>query len=485
MEISKNGIQRKLMAVMMLTTSIILFLTSSAFFIYEVITFRQSTVENLSTLGNIIAINSTAALAFDSPDDARETLAALRAEKHIIAACLFTADSILFATYPESPNNLPKLPGPSGFEFGQQGLAGFLPVQQGNQKLGTLYILSDLAAIYERMILYAVIGLLFILIALLVAYFLARRLYKGITKPIFNLTAAARAISEQKDYSVRVHKYAEDELGILTDSFNLMLTEIESFNNQMEKKVEERTKELEIANKELESFSYSISHDLRAPLRTVNGFMRIFAEDYVDRLDGEAKRVMDKILISAKKMGYLIDDILEFSKLGRKELNKYTFSMHDLFQEVWLEQIRLENNRNIELICEPLPEVFGDRSTMKQVWVNLISNALKYSRYKEKTVVEVGSLVKDMSRVYFIKDNGAGFNMQYHDKLFGVFQRLHSEKEFDGTGAGLAIVHRIINKHDGSIWAMAEPNKGATFYFSIPIKNDQLTFDKNELVKQN
>jgi signal transduction histidine kinase len=462
------------MVVMMLTTSIILFLTSSAFFAYEVFTFRNSTVENLTTLGRIIAINSTAALAFDSPDDATEILAALRAEKHIIAACLFTADNSVFATYTTSTvlPKLPVVPEREGFEFEQQGIAGFLPVQQGNQKLGTLYILSDLTAIYERMILYAAIGLIFILMGLVVAYFLSRRLYKRITKPIFNLTVAARAISEQKDYSVRVHKHAEDELGILTDSFNLMVTEIESFNIQLEKKVEARTKELEIANKELESFSYSISHDLRAPLRTVNGFMQIFAEDYVGSLDEEAKRMMNKILISAKKMGNLIDDILEFSKLGRKELNKSTFSMNDLFQEVWWDQIRLESERDIELISDTMPEAFGDRTILKQVWVNLISNALKYSKYKEKTIIEIGSLVENMRSVYFIRDNGAGFNMEYHHKLFGVFQRLHSEKEFEGTGAGLAIVHRIISKHGGNIWATSEPNKGATFYFTIQQKPD-------------
>lgn len=475
MEPGKKSIQRKLMAVMMLTSTIILFLTSTAFVIYEVIAFRQSSVDNLATLGRIIATNSTAALAFDSPDDATETLNALKAEPHIIAAGLYAKDSSLFAFYPDSVKTslIPVVPGAEGFEFNATGLAGFVPIREGDIQLGTLFILSDLDAIYDRMILYIGIGVLFILLALIIAYFLSRRLYRGITKPIFELTVAARAISTRNDYSVRVKKYNEDELGILIDSFNLMLQKIESFNTQLEQKVAERTRELEIANKELESFSYSISHDLRAPLRSVNGFMQIFAEDYVGSLDDEAKRIMEKILVSAKKMGMLIDDILEFSRLGRKELDKRTFSMDDLFLEVWEEHIRLEGQRDIVLMHKPHGTAFGDRATLKQVWANLISNALKYSKYKPQAIIQTGVLEDREDPVYFIKDNGAGFSMKYYEKLFGVFQRLHSDLEFDGTGAGLAIVHRIIKKHGGRIWAESESQQGATFYFTLgAAKND-------------
>lgn len=472
---TKNTIQRKLMVVLMLTSSIILFLMAAAFFGYEVYAFRKSSIENITTVGQIVAANSTAALAFDSPEDAREILSALKAEKHIQAASIYNSDSLRFATYPSKGDSskFPLRPGQMGFEFRNNSLAGFIPIQEGKNQLGTLFILSDINAIYERMVLYAIISIIFIFISLTIAYFLAQRLYGGITKPIFELTEAAKKLSEVKDYTVRVKKFNDDELGVLTDAFNLMLMEIESFNSQLEQKVAERTKELEIANKELESFSYSISHDLRAPLRTVSGFMQIFHEDYVGQMDEEAKKLMDKILIAAKKMGLLIDDILEFSRLGRKELNKWSFSMNELVKEVWDEQIKLASERKIDLNYNELPDTFGDRALIKQVWVNLISNAIKYTKYRDKATIEIKSIVKNDRSIYSIRDNGAGFNMAYYDKVFGVFQRLHSEKEFEGTGAGLAIVQRIIRKHGGEIWAEAEPDKGAIFYFEIDPNSDE------------
>lgn len=454
---------------MMLTTSVILLLTSSAFFIYEVIIFKQTSVDNLTTIGKMIGSNSTAALAFDSQEDASDILQALRAEKHIVVACVFSQDSAVFATYPDSIANylIPERPGTIGFNFDRDALKGFLPIQQGSQQLGTLYIHSDLSAIYNRMTSYIGIAFIFIIVALVIAYLLAQRLYLGITKPIFKLTVAARAISQEKDYSVRVDKFNDDELGILTESFNLMLTEIQSFNEVLENKVDERTRELELANKEMESFSYSISHDLRAPLRTAHGFMQIFAEDYVEQLDDEAKRIMDKVLLSTKKMTYLIDDILEFSKLGRQELDKSVLSMNDLIAEVWEEQMIGLVNRTIELQKKDLPDAFGDRKTLKQVWINLLSNAIKYTRQKDIGVIQVGSYVEQDINVYYIKDNGAGFSMDYYNKLFGVFQRLHSEREFEGTGAGLAITQRIVKKHGGNIWAHAKEGEGATFFFTL------------------
>lgn len=474
----RRSIQRKLMTVMMLTTSIILLITSSAFFIYEVVIFRQTSVNNLTTIGKMIASNSTAALAFDSQEDANDILDALKAEKHIVAANLFAQDSSIFASYSRLDSSehhlFPSYPDQLGFYFERDALKGYLPVQEGNQRLGTLYIHSDLDEIYNRMTTYVGIAAIFIMVALIIAFLLARRLYRGITKPIFKLTVAARAISEEKDYRVRVDKFNDDELGILTDSFNLMLSEIESFNEVLENKVEERTKELEMVNKELESFSYSISHDLRAPLRTAHGFMEIFSEDYVDKLDDEARRIMDKVLISIKKMTLLIDDILEFSRLGRQELIKSKVSMDELVMEVWEEQMIGQEQRTIHFERKDLPGVNGDRKTLKQVWVNLISNAIKYSRQKELAKIEIGSYEKNGDTIYYVKDNGAGFSMDYYSKLFGVFQRLHNDREFEGTGAGLAIVQRILKKHGGDIWAEAKPGEGATFYFTVEEKQKKL-----------
>jgi PAS domain S-box-containing protein len=231
------------------------------------------------------------------------------------------------------------------------------------------------------------------------------------------------------------------------------------------KKVQEQ---LEAVNKELESFSYSVSHDLRAPLRAVHGYAQILSEDYGKQLDPEAHRLLKNVMVNAKKMGQLIDDLLAFSRLGRKELVTKTVDMNQMVGVVQKELTFEENEREIQFNVGKLASVPADAVIIKQVWINLISNALKYSRLKEKTMIEIGSRQNGKEVIYHIKDNGAGFDMRYADKLFGVFQRLHSEAEFEGTGVGLAIVHRIITRHGGKVWAESTLNEGATFYFSLP-----------------
>jgi light-regulated signal transduction histidine kinase (bacteriophytochrome) len=244
---------------------------------------------------------------------------------------------------------------------------------------------------------------------------------------------------------------------------------IQSFNSELELKVKERTQELETANKELESFCYSISHDLRSPLRIIHGYTSILLEDYVKQLDKEAQRLGNGILSNTVKMGDLIDDLLDFSRLGRKELVKRSVPMGTMVQNIWNEFQRHEQqqHRAIDFRLNEIPEAMADDSTIKQVWANLVSNALKYTKHKEKTIIEVGCEGSGPGVTYYIRDNGIGFDMRYYHKLFGVFQRLHAPEEFEGTGVGLAIVQRIIAKHGGKIWAKAQPNEGATFYFSL------------------
>jgi light-regulated signal transduction histidine kinase (bacteriophytochrome) len=300
-------------------------------------------------------------------------------------------------------------------------------------------------------------------------------LQRAISKPILTLSETAKAIAVHHDYSVRAKKLGQDELGLLTDAFNQMLkqiqeqnSEIVSFSQNLEQKVKDRTIELEVANKELEAFSYSISHDLRAPLRAIHGYVNILSEEYANVLDDEARRLMSIIMGNAKKMGQLIDDLLAFSKLGKKELVKANVSMKDIVTSLWEELSKGEGDRKIELVLNNLPEVFADSNTIHQVWANLISNALKYTRNKERAIVEIGSEEKEQEIIYYVKDNGAGFDMAYYNKLFGVFQRLHSYKEFEGTGVGLAIVQRIIFRHGGRVWAQGKVDEGATLYFSLP-----------------
>lgn len=239
-------------------------------------------------------------------------------------------------------------------------------------------------------------------------------------------------------------------------------------------KLEKKTGELASANEELESFSYSVSHDLRAPLRSINGFSDILIEDYKDKIDENGVRLLNIVKDSAVKMGQLIDDILQFSRLGKKDIQFNQIEMNKLFKSV-IEDLDSDFlDKKKELSIGELHNSKGDISLIKRVVFNLMSNAYKYSATKDKISVIVRSEIQNGNIVYSIEDNGVGFDMKFRDKLFGVFQRLHSETEFEGTGVGLAIVKRIIDKHGGSIWAESEIGKGSTFFFTLP-QNDKKT----------
>jgi PAS domain S-box-containing protein len=231
--------------------------------------------------------------------------------------------------------------------------------------------------------------------------------------------------------------------------------------------IEQHAQQLEALNKELEAFSYSVSHDLRAPLRAINGYSQMLEEDFLPVLDDEGKKMLAAVRKNALKMGNLIEDLLAFAKLGQKSVQKTRIDMHALVTEVLAElEKQAEHPAGIRLGL--LHPATGDYALLKQVFINLISNAIKYSSKKEKPLIEISSDIKDKQVIYIIKDNGQGFDMRYASKLFGVFQRLHSNDEFEGTGVGLAMVQRIINKHGGSIQAEAELGKGATFSFTLP-----------------
>ncbi|MDB5022182.1 MAG: hypothetical protein JWQ28_3309 [Pedobacter sp.] len=247
-------------------------------------------------------------------------------------------------------------------------------------------------------------------------------------------------------------------------------SQIVDLNISLEQKIIERTSQLEAANQELESFSYSVSHDLRSPLRAINGFTQVLAEDYEDKFDEDGRELLAEIMANSKRMGELIDNLLEFSHIGKQRLSIANINMTTLAEIVIKDLQRQESHREINVDLQPLTNCKGDRNLIKQVLINLVSNAFKYTGKQELAKVEIGSYTEDNNVVFYIKDNGVGFDMRYYEKLFGVFQRLHSNSEFEGTGVGLAIIHRIIAKHSGKVWAEAQVNKGACFYFSLPNK---------------
>ncbi|MFZ2643301.1 MAG: PAS domain S-box protein [Verrucomicrobiia bacterium] len=244
--------------------------------------------------------------------------------------------------------------------------------------------------------------------------------------------------------------------------------EVNKLNAELEQRVRERTAQLEFANKELEAFSYSVSHDLRAPLRAINGFASVLTQEHARQLDEEGRRTLGVVCAEAERMGQLIDDLLEFSRMGRQAMLKSEVDMHAEAQTAFDRCIADTSDRDIWLKLHPLPRSEGDRAMFSHVWTNLISNAIKYTRTRPVAEIEISGQVRGNELVYCVKDNGVGFDMKYTHKLFAVFQRLHSEEDFEGTGVGLALVERIVRRHGGNVWAEGKVGEGAAFYFSLP-----------------
>jgi signal transduction histidine kinase len=334
-------------------------------------------------------------------------------------------------------------------------------------------------------------------LSLVVAYIVSGWLQTVLTKPLLEIAGLSRRVVESRDFSLRARKTTEDEIGALADAVNDMLAEIgrrsdaleesnrsleremgerrhadaelRRLNDELEARVAERTTQLEAANKELEGFSYSVSHDLRAPLRAIVGFSKMLQEDHAAQIDAEARRKLDVIQGEAQRMGVLIDDLLAFSRLGRKEMKAAEFDMTELARSTYQGlNGQYQGSAAPDFHLAALPRAKGDRVLIGQVWANLLSNAIKFSAKRERPLIEVSAVSDEKEHIYFVRDNGAGFDPRYQNKLFGVFQRLHNSSEFPGTGVGLALVQRIVVRHGGRVWADSKPNEGATFYFTLP-----------------
>jgi PAS domain S-box-containing protein len=281
--------------------------------------------------------------------------------------------------------------------------------------------------------------------------------YRNEQGKVLGVFAAARDITERN----RIREKRTSELIAANKEL--------AFQNEEKQKLADK---LIFANKELMTFSYSVSHDLRAPLRHINGYVDLLLSRFYESLPEKGQHYLDNIADSSRQMGTLIDDLLQFSRIGRQEKRLVDLDMNIIVQEV-LESVKQDNpERNIEWHIETLPHVLGDRALLNLVWKNLLGNAVKFTRTREKSIIEINFHDGNDEFIFSIHDNGVGFDMQYAHKLFGVFQRLHSTDEFEGTGIGLANVQHIILRHGGRTWAEAEPDKGATFYFSLPKKKE-------------
>lgn len=497
-------IRLKLTGVILLVSSLVLLAAALALIGYEASIARERLATDLHGLAELIGVNSRATLEFQDAEAAAENLTALSARAHITSGAVYDRDGWLFAAYrktAEAP--IPPRARPPGARYVNGYLELSHKIGPWNAPVGTVYLRADLAQLDELIRHYTLIVASLFGVLLLATLGLAAVLQRGISQPIVNLTRIARAVTQRRDYSLRARKQGEDEIGLLTDALNQMLTEIETqnaalasayrqletrndelsaevrerqraeeevraLNAELEQRVSARTAELQAVNQELEGFSYSVSHDLRAPLRGIDGFIRIIQNEYGPQLDDEAHRLIGIVRANCRSMGQLIDDLLAFSRLGRKQVSKSRVDMNALVAGV-LDDIRAMPDETLPAVTvEDLPTALCDAALMRQVWFNLISNAAKFSVREDQPRIRIWAAREPTRTVFAVSDNGVGFDMKYYDKLFGVFQRLHLSDEFPGTGVGLATIKRIVTRHGGQVWAEGKLEEGATFYFALP-----------------
>ncbi len=471
MALRDKPIRQQLMAILLLTSGVVLVLTCAAFLAYEFVTFRQTTLKNLSTLGGIIAANSTASLAFQNEGDAREILSALRAEPHVVAAALYDKDGKLFARYPADlpVAAFPAAPDRDGYRFEHSHLVGFAPVAQAsNPRLGTLYLQSDLTAVYGTLRLAGAIAALVMAVSLLVAYLLSATLQGTISRPILALAETAKSVSDRSDYSVRAPKLGGDELGLLTDAFNQMLSRIEDQDRARGHLITE----LEHSNRELEQFAYVASHDLQEPLRMVSSYTELLERRYGDKLDDKAREFIGYAVDGAVRMQRLINDLLEFSRVSTRGKALQPVDVTRVLGTVRANLSVAIQDAGALVTNDALPTVMADETQLVQLLQNLIGNAIKF-RGRERPHVHVGAQATATEWVFAVRDNGIGIAPEYFERIFVIFQRLHARDEYPGTGIGLAVCRRILDRHGGRIWVESEPGHGSTFYFALPTRNGE------------
>jgi len=313
----------------------------------------------------------------------------------------------------------------------------------------------------KRNVLWGMVGLTALMIWMTIA--IASRIIQRLCGNIEELRSTAVRVGSG-DYSTPLHSDSRNEMGELFHSFQAMIEK----RQDNEKQILMLNEQLRHHVQDLEDFAYSIAHDLRTPLRSLDGYAALLRDDLRQHLDPETSGYIQRIREKAQTMGNLIDDLLRLSRLSRTEMQTTHIPMESMVRELFQEMVSGIANRRIRWTVSPMPSIAGDQPLIRQVWTNLIANALKFSRTRDVSEIEAGGALEDKQAVYFIRDNGVGFDMRYADKLFGVFQRLHGQNEFEGTGAGLSIVRRIVERHGGRAWAQARLNEGATFYFSIP-----------------
>jgi PAS domain S-box-containing protein len=594
MRLRDTPIRLKLMVILLVTSGVVVSLSCAAFFAYELVTFQKRSIEGLSSLGDVIASNSTPALEAANVDDANDVLSSLRARPHVASAAIYDRHGKLFSRYPAGrvATAFPTSPLDDGFHVVRSHQVGFVPIRdEDGARIGTLYLDSDMEAIHERYRRYAGLALLVVLLSLAVAYPLSARLQRHISRPILAMTDIAEAIASHGDYSVRAARVGDDELGTLTDAFNHMLDQISEKNRTIlesherlnlalqasgvctwswhvedgrfiwddfthplfglhhgafvgtydgfralvhsddrervheemqraiaagdtlqsswrtvwpdgsihdisarakvlaaatdqqrrmtgvfwditEQKIADAhlrslVAELERSNKELEMFAYVASHDLQEPLRMVSSYTQLLERRYSAKLDDDARDFINFAVDGATRMQRLINDLLSFSRVGIRGKPLAPTDVAEVLGSVRVDLgVALEENGTL-LTNDDMPEVMADSVQLAQLLQNLIGNAIKFHN-GARSHVHVHAAESAESWEFSVRDNGIGIEAEYFERIFVIFQQLHNKSAYPGTGIGLALCKRIVERHGGRIWVESEIGSGSTFFFTIP-----------------
>ncbi|HEY7560384.1 MAG TPA: ATP-binding protein [Candidatus Binatia bacterium] len=598
----QQSIKKRVQAVILSSTAIVLLVTAIAFVSLEAINFRAQLVRGLTTLATVIADNSAAPLAFDNVEVAEEILAAVRAEPDIDAAAVYDDGGNLFAKYPQSlaASQLPARPGREGQEFRDGALIIFKPVVQEQKTIGTLYLQSSLRGLYAQFWLYAVIVIAVLLGSLVLAFILSSFLQRRISEPILALTQAAEMVTARRDYSVRAIRLTEDELGSLTDAFNRMLSETQENHERLAEQarlldlstdaiivrdlqghvlfwnsgaeeiygwtrqealgkhknqllqtvfpeplerimaklqregrwagdliqtrrdgdriyvstrwvldrdaggnpvrvlvtdnditlrkqaeelmkseakrldalVEQRTAVLQDTIGELEAFSYSVSHDMRAPLRAMQGYARALLADYGDRLDAEAKHYLDRIFRAANRLDLLVQDVLAYSRVAKGEIELRPVNIERLIDDIIAAHPEFQRPHSRILVEQPLEPVMGHEAYLTQCVSNLLGNAVKFVREGVTPEIRIrGERLDGEVRLWF-EDNGIGIDPSHHERIFQIFGQVYPEKKYGGTGIGLAIVRKAAQRMNGRVGVESNIDKGSRFWLTLNAVNE-------------
>lgn len=476
LEFENTSIRKKLI-VIQLATALLAVLICCIFFVYrDIKAFKEAEERTSYSIAQVIGFNAIPALEFMDPEAAETMLLSLQNNPSVLNAVIIDQHGHEFARYNKTGEE--KFTFPASEEETKQSnnlWEKFIidyPIT-AKEHLGTVKIRSQLTGFRDMVLDYMLIAALILVASLIIALFVSSLLQRSITHRLLGLVNKTKEVADSNDYSLRVQAHGNDEIAILATAYNRMLEQIERMqkalkkaNAELEKRVKLRTAELESANQELERFVYVASHDLQEPLRTISNYAGLLQDKYSTGLDATGNKYLGSLMRSAGRMRTLINDLLEFSRLGKNAEITMVDTNHVLQEVISLLDATINEN-NVTITATELPVLKGNEVELKQLFQNLISNAIKFRKPDETPFINISAQEQENEYRFAFSDNGIGIDPEYKERIFIVFQRLHAKHEYPGTGIGLATCQKIVTLHKGKIWVDSEPGKGSTFYFTL------------------